>query len=72
MSPKTPAPINIEYWVRDHINGHTGFVNVQYRKNKIIEVGLRPARAGMYIIGAIVLLSLEIFIMLWIEGSGMI
>ena len=52
ISPKTPAPVNIEYWVRDNINDHTGFVNVQYRKDKIIEVGLRPARSGMYIIGA--------------------
>ena len=34
------------------MTGHTGFVNVQYRKNKIIEVGLRPARSGMYLIGA--------------------
>ena len=52
VSPKTPAPPNIMQFVRDNIRGHTGFVNVQYRLNKIIEVGLRPARSGMYIIGA--------------------
>jgi len=52
VSPETPAPKHIEFWVRDNINGHTGFVNVQYRNDKIIEVGLRPARSGMYIIGA--------------------
>ena len=52
VSVQTPTPPNIEQWVRDNINGHTGFVNVQYRKNRIIEVGLRPARGGMYLIGA--------------------
>lgn len=52
ISLETPTPPNIEEWARDNVRGHTGFVNVQYRKNKIIEVGLRPARSGMYLIGA--------------------
>jgi hypothetical protein len=52
ISPYTPTPPNIEQWARDYVVGHTGFLNIQYRKNKIIEVGLRPARGGMYIIGA--------------------
>lgn len=52
VSLETPTPPNIEQWVRDNINGHTGFVNVQYRNLSIIEVGLRPARGGMYLIGA--------------------
>ena len=52
ISPDTPAPRHIEKWVIDNVNDHTGFVNVQYRKDKIIEAGLRPARSGMYIIGA--------------------
>lgn len=52
ISPHTPTPHSIEQWARDKVQSHTGFLNIQYRKNKIIEVGLRPARSGMYIIGA--------------------
>lgn len=52
VSPYTRTIPSIEQWTRDHVHGHTGFVNIQYRKDKIIEVGLRPARSGMYIIGA--------------------
>jgi hypothetical protein len=52
ISPHTPTPSCIEQWARDNVEIHTGFLNIQYRKNKIIEVGLRPARSGMYIIGA--------------------
>jgi hypothetical protein len=52
ISPDTQPFPSIEQWTRDHINGHTGFVNIQYRKDKIIEAGLRPARGGMYLIGA--------------------
>ena len=50
VSPDTPTPSNIIQWVNDNIKNHTGFVNVQYRDTKIIEVGLRPARGGAYII----------------------
>ena len=50
VSPDTPTPASIQKWVVDNVHGHTGFVNVQYRSNKIIEVGLRPARSGAYII----------------------
>lgn len=56
ISPKTKIPPSIEQWARDNIENHTGFVNIQYRtkneERKIIEVGLRPARGGMYLIGA--------------------
>jgi hypothetical protein len=52
VSPNTPAPPSIVNFVMNNIHEHTGFVNVQYRLNKIIEIGLRPARSGMYIIGA--------------------
>ena len=52
VSPDTPTPSNIIQWVNDNIKNHTGFVNVQYRDTKIIEVGLRPARGGAYIIAA--------------------
>ena len=56
VSPDTPAPEEAVAWVRENVKGHTGFVNIQYRMSstgpKMIEVGLRPARAGMYIIAA--------------------
>ena len=52
ISPDNKAPAEITEWVSNNINGHTGFVNMQYRKNKIIEVSLRPARGGGYIIAA--------------------
>ena len=50
ISSETQAPQNITDWVNDNISNHTGFVNMQYRKDKIIEVSLRPARSGAYII----------------------
>ena len=56
VSPDTPAPKVITEWVKENINNHTGFINIQYRNSKngpkIIEAGLRPARSGMYIIAA--------------------
>lgn len=52
ISPDNKAPQEITEWVNNNISGHTGFVNMQYRKNKIIEVSLRPARGGGYIIAA--------------------
>lgn len=59
ISPDTPASTKMIEWVNNHMDNYTGFVNVQYRKDntdntyhqdKIIEVGLRPARSGAYII----------------------
>jgi len=50
ISPQSEPPINITDWVNEHMRNFTGIVNVQYRKNKIIEVGLRLARGGAYII----------------------
>lgn len=50
ISQDTPAPQHVVNWVQENVRGHTGFVNVQYRNDKIIEVGLRPARSGAYII----------------------
>jgi hypothetical protein len=44
-----PIP-KITDWVNRHMNGFTGAVNVQYRSDKIIEVGLRLARGGAYIL----------------------
>jgi hypothetical protein len=48
ISSETAANPEITTWVRNNVQNHTGFVNVQYRDGKIIEVGLRPARAGAY------------------------
>lgn len=45
----TPPPIITE-WVKHHMTEFTGVVNVQYRDAKIIEVGLRFARAGAYLL----------------------
>lgn len=39
----------IDTWVNEYMVGYSGIVNVQMRDNKIIEVGLRPARGGAYI-----------------------
>ena len=40
----------ITEWVNINMVGFTGAVNVQYRDDKIIEVGLRLARGGAYIL----------------------
>jgi len=52
ISPRSEPPQNIIDWVKDHMRGFTGVVNVQHRKNKIIEVSLRLARGGAYIVSA--------------------
>ena len=50
VSPEsTPAPIITE-WVNHHMTEFTGVVNVQCRDSKIIEVGLRFARGGAYLL----------------------
>jgi len=49
ISPDLTPPRQIVDWVTRHMTGYTGPVNVQYRDTKIIEVGLRFARSGMYI-----------------------
>ena len=50
ISPHSRAPREITEWVGNNLHNHTGYLNVQYRNNKIIEVGMRPARSGAYII----------------------
>ncbi len=52
ISSKTPAPTKIKNWVQTNLSNFTGVVNVQYRNNTIIEVGLRLARSGAYIVAA--------------------
>jgi hypothetical protein len=49
ISPDNQPPPEIVDWVKRYMVGYTGPVNVQYRSNKIIEVGLRFARSGIYI-----------------------
>jgi hypothetical protein len=49
ISPENKPPTEIVEWVNRYMVGYSGPVNVQYRSNKIIEVGLRFARSGMYI-----------------------
>lgn len=49
ISPDNNPPNNIDEWVTSNLVGYSGAVNVQYRDNYIIEVGLRLARGGAYI-----------------------
>jgi hypothetical protein len=49
IDPASRPPQEIVEWVTKYLVGYTGPVNVQYRATKIIEVGLRFARTGMYI-----------------------
>jgi len=50
ISPESEPPAIITEWVNQHLSEHTGIVNVQSRDNKIIEVGLRLARGGAYLV----------------------
>lgn len=50
ISPDSKPPTNITDWVNKHMKNFTGIVNVQSRNQKIIEVSLRLARGGGYII----------------------
>jgi hypothetical protein len=50
ISPKSTPPSIITEWVKQHMTEFTGIVNVQYRSDKIIEVGLRLARGGAYLV----------------------
>ena len=50
ISPDNQPIPKITNWVKTHLSDFTGAVNVQYRDDKIIEVGLRLARGGAYIL----------------------
>jgi hypothetical protein len=50
ISPNNKPLASITNWVNTHMNNFTGIVNVQYRNDKIIEVSLRFARGGAYIL----------------------
>lgn len=50
ISPDSNPPSIITEWVKHHMKEFTGIVNVQYRDTKIIEVGLRLARGGAYLV----------------------
>ena len=50
ISPESEPASNITEWVNQHMTEYTGIVNVQSRDNKIIEVGLRLARGGAYLL----------------------
>ena len=49
ISSENKCPESIKNWVNKYLVGYTGACNVQYRGEKIIEVGLRLARGGAYI-----------------------
>lgn len=50
ISPDNKPLPKIIDWVNRHMVGFTGVVNVQYRDDKIIEVSLRFARGGAYVL----------------------
>jgi hypothetical protein len=50
VSPDTTPPTIITEWVKQHMKGFTGIVNAQYRDTKIIEISLRLARGGAYLV----------------------
>lgn len=50
ISPENKPIPSITEWVNRNMSDFTGAVNVQYRSDKIIEVGLRLARGGAYIL----------------------
>ena len=49
ISPDNKPPDEIVRWVNKHMKNFTGICNVQYRRDSIIEVSLRPARGGAYL-----------------------
>jgi hypothetical protein len=49
ISPESTPPESVVEWVDKHMGGYTGPLNIQYRATKIIEVGMRFARGGMYL-----------------------
>jgi hypothetical protein len=49
ISPNNLPPKDVVDWVNKHMGHYTGALNVQYRGNHIIEVGLRFGRGGAYI-----------------------
>ena len=50
ISPENEPPEKIVRWVNMHMKNYTGICNMQYRGQTIIEVGLRCARGGAYIL----------------------
>ena len=52
ISPENKPPEKIITWTQANMKGYTGVCNVQYRGTKIIEVGLRLARGGAYVLNA--------------------
>ena len=50
VSHELTPPANVIEWVKTNMTDYSGIVNAQYRDNKIIEISLRLARGGAYII----------------------
>ena len=50
ISSDNKPPTIIISWVQKYLPGYTGALNIQYRGDKIIEVSLRLARGGGYIL----------------------
>jgi hypothetical protein len=50
VSPENKPPEKIIEWINSFMSSFTGIANIQYRGDKIIEVSLRLARGGAYIL----------------------
>ena len=50
IDSKNEPPSKISDWVNRYFKSYNGVVNAQYRGDKIIEVGLRLARGGNYLL----------------------
>lgn len=49
ISPETKPPEKVVRWVKQYMVDYTGPLNIQYRDDIIIEIGMRFARSGIYI-----------------------
>jgi hypothetical protein len=49
IAPENKPPEAVVQWVNQNMTGYTGPFNVQYRADRIIEVGMRFARSGIYL-----------------------
>jgi hypothetical protein len=49
ISADNKPPEKVVRWVNHHMTNYTGPLNIQYRSDIIIEVGMRFARSGIYL-----------------------
>jgi hypothetical protein len=69
ISPDNKPPSEVVDWVTKNMVGYTGPLNVQYRSTKIIEVGMRFARSGMYLESTQNKVLIETINQMWVTKS---